>query len=152
MKRSHQYARSTRVCLALSAWITLLAISPASAADYYWDADGATPGFGDADSTTWDATGTGNLWSTDATGSSATAAIQTTTADDLFFGTAATSISGDITIAGPVNANSVFNAGGNPAGTTPTINFSATGSYERANNNGNFPAGTTFTGNAISFT
>ncbi|MFO8027989.1 MAG: hypothetical protein R6U56_10025, partial [Opitutales bacterium] len=76
----------------------------------------------------------------------------TTTADDLFFGTADLSIGGTITIDGVVEANSVFNEGVNFAGTTPTINFSDTGSYTRARNNGAFPADMTFTGAATSFT
>lgn len=46
----------------------------------------------------------------------------------------------------------MFNEGVNFAGTTPTINFSATGSYTRAKNNGAFPADMTFTGAATSFT
>ena len=50
----------------------LVAVVPAHAVTYYWDSDGTTPGFGDANGT-W---GSGTFWSTvTGTGASAGTAI-----------------------------------------------------------------------------
>jgi len=55
---------------------------------YYWDANGATAGFGTA-SGTW---GSSTFWSTDPAGTSVPAVTSTTTADDVNFGNGATGL------------------------------------------------------------
>ncbi|MEY4488319.1 MAG: hypothetical protein RIQ79_827, partial [Verrucomicrobiota bacterium] len=63
--------------------MTALAIPSGRAATYYWDTNSTTTGSGAATGT-WDSS-VSALWSTDSTGASATSAVTTTTADDLFF-------------------------------------------------------------------
>ncbi len=100
------------------------ATSSAFAAEYYWDSDGATPGFGNTTGT-W---GTNDFWSTDATGSSAINPVTTTTSDTVNFGTATldygASPSGVAVsvAAGGVSVNSItFGAGQTTAVTIGTL-------------------------------
>ncbi len=83
-------------------------VTPAFAATYYWDTNGATPGFGTA-SGTW---GTDTYLSTDSTGSSATAGPATTTSDAMLFGSGTAGLgAGTVTVNGTQNsANIVFYA------------------------------------------
>ncbi len=71
---------------------SILAVSSASAATYYWDNNGATASAVTA-SGTWSTGGT--TWSTDANGTTATSAVTTLITDDLVFsaGTASTGAS-----------------------------------------------------------
>jgi autotransporter-associated beta strand protein len=86
---------------------TLLTVPTALAVNLYWDTDGATSGAGGPSPTaTWAAGGT--TWSTDSLGATATAAVTTTTDDDLVFaaGTNATGAYA-ITLADGQNARSL---------------------------------------------
>ncbi|HVE16157.1 MAG TPA: autotransporter-associated beta strand repeat-containing protein [Chthoniobacterales bacterium] len=112
MKKSLQTA-SRNVALATA----LLVAANASAATYYWDTNGATPGSGAATGT-WDS-GISALWTTDATGSIATSAITTAIDSDLIFSAGSNGTAGTITVSGAQLANSltfaqpglVFNSG-----------------------------------------
>jgi hypothetical protein len=108
------------------------AASSAHAAEFDWDNNADTAGFGTAGGT-W-AAPTVSLWSNDPTGVAATgASITTTSSDALKFGTATDGLAADtITASGTVSANSltfgsasgaVTLSGGTLAmgGTTPTI-------------------------------
>lgn len=63
---------------------SLLAVSSASAATYYWDSNSTTAGFGNT-AGTW---GSSAFWSTDSAGTAATANTTITSADSINFGTA----------------------------------------------------------------
>jgi fibronectin-binding autotransporter adhesin len=71
-------------------------LTPATAATYYWDTDGATPGFGTA-SGTWNSSG---FWSTSPAGDVATAAPTITTADAVYFGTDTLGLGGGMVTVG----------------------------------------------------
>ena len=127
--------------LLASACACLIISQTAKAADYWWDSNTATSGFGNAIST-W---GTSAFWSTSSAGTATTTAATTTSSDTVNFGTATLNYA-NATVgiaAGGVTVNSiVYGAGqttsinlgtaGNAltlAGTTPTItvnNLSAT--------------------------
>lgn len=93
---------------------SLMAVSSASAATYYWDGNDATLGFGAAGGTWADpTTGTATSgWSTDSTGATAVDgnSVITTTADSVNFGTNTALYglaAGTITVSGTVNAGSI---------------------------------------------
>ncbi len=90
--------------------LSAFSLTTASADTYYWDNDGATPGFGTA-AGTWAAPTTGDStqgWSADSTGSTVPSTYTTTTSDALFFGTGSVGLgSGTITVSGTVEANSL---------------------------------------------
>lgn len=150
--------KSTLRAFLSTAGSSLLAVSAAAAGTYYWDSDGdGTAGFGSA-AGTWSSAGTGNLWSPsptgDGVGGAAVADYATTTDDDLFFGTASLAYTGATTISGTVNAKSVVQASTHNsfvAGTSPVINFGATGSYESLKSTATLPV-LTFTGAGTSLT
>ena len=137
---------------------TLLTITYAYA-DYYWDSDNATAGFGTT-AGTWSSSVSslsGNGFTTDATGATditGNADVATTTSDSVFFGTATVPYTGTTTISGTVNAGYLYQGATHPnfAGTTPTINFAAVGTFESSAPNRNFPAGTIITGAGTSLT
>ena len=108
----------------------ILSSGNASAQPYYWDNDGATPGFGTAAGTWADST-TGNAtqgWSTSTTGVVVPGDVTTLITDSLNFGLTATGLaSGTITVSGMVNAGSLTFASGSGAITLSdgTINLGA---------------------------
>lgn len=78
--------------------------SVARAVPYYWDTNAATAGSGSANGT-W---GAGSmLWSTDSTGATATGAVTTTSADDLFFSAGTNGTGGTVTVSGTQIAHSL---------------------------------------------
>lgn len=81
-----------------------------SAATYYWDNNGSTPGFGTA-SGTWSVPTSGNAsqgWSTSSGGTLVSGNITTTVGDDVNFGTAALALgAGTITVSGNVTNNTI---------------------------------------------
>jgi hypothetical protein len=90
----------------------------AHATTYFWDADGATPGFTALPTGTW---GTDTFWSTDATGSSAGANTPITSTDDVNFGSASSGFSttaSTVTISGAQSVNSITFGKGNTANLT----------------------------------
>jgi fibronectin-binding autotransporter adhesin len=92
------------VLLAASA---LLAAPSVHAANYYWDNNGSTAGFGDAGGT-WASPTTG-LWSTSNAGTATPGSVTTGSADTLFFGYSATGLgAGTITVSGTVNAREMI--------------------------------------------
>ena len=100
----------------LAAFASLAAVSVAQAATYYWDADGATPGFTASPTGTW---GTSTFWSTDSTGSTAGANTTITSADDVNFGSATSGVvaaSSTVTISGTQNVRSITLGAGNTGG------------------------------------
>ena len=79
-------------------------VTPAFAATYYWDTNGATAGFGTAGGT-W---GSSNYISTDSTGSSATAGTATTTNDSMNFGSGTAGLAaGTVGITGTRNSGNI---------------------------------------------
>jgi fibronectin-binding autotransporter adhesin len=77
--------KTNRNNLLLLAAISMACTAPiAFAADYYWDSDDTTPGFGNTTGI-WD---TAPFWSNDATGASTTALTPITSSDTVNFGTA----------------------------------------------------------------
>lgn len=143
MEQRYKICQNTRSYIVSILGSSLLVATHSTAADYYWDTNSDTAGFGSASGTTWSSVAANNFWSTSPTEEALVTDYATLTTDDLYFGTESLPLSGSVTIDGTVNANSIFNAAGNFSGTNPTINFSAEGSYTRANNNGSFPSGTT---------
>ncbi|MCU0797202.1 MAG: autotransporter-associated beta strand repeat-containing protein [Akkermansiaceae bacterium] len=120
----------------LAATSSLLLALPSPAADYWWDSNGTTAGFGNT-AGTW---GTSSFWGTSSAGTSATANPTITSSDTVNFGTGAASNSNYNNsavgiAAGGVTANSIVfganqwrginlgTAGNtlNLSGTTPTI-------------------------------
>lgn len=92
----------------------LLAAPAASAANYYWDSNGATIGFAAA-SGTWLAPtpGPSQGWTTDSNGLSAIGSVTTATTDNLFFGSNAWALpSGTVTVSGTVDADNLTFPGG----------------------------------------
>ena len=86
MKPTH-HSRAVSLSAALAA-AALTFSSTAYAADYYWDNNDNTAGFGTAGGTWLNPTPGGTTgWSTDSTGASAIGSVTTATADTLFFGT-----------------------------------------------------------------
>jgi len=86
MKPTHN-SRAVSLSAALAA-AALTISSTAYAADYYWDNNDSTAGFGTAGGTWLNPTPGGTTgWSTDSTGASAIGSVTTATADTLFFGT-----------------------------------------------------------------
>jgi autotransporter-associated beta strand protein len=83
----------------------LLANSSLQAADYWWDSNSTTAGFGSTNGT-W---GTSSFWSTDSTGASATANTTILSTDDVHFGTASDGYTGGrtVTISGTRTFNSM---------------------------------------------
>jgi fibronectin-binding autotransporter adhesin len=75
---------STRRHLLAIAASSLMAVSSASAATYYWDSNSTTAGFGNT-AGTW---GSSTFWSTNSDGTGATANTTITSADTVNFGTA----------------------------------------------------------------
>jgi autotransporter-associated beta strand protein len=104
MKRKPSVQMITKAVVLASA---LMFGNTVSAADYYWDNNDTTNGFGTAGGT-W-ADPTVNLWSLDPTGVAAReASVTTGTSDALHFGTAAVGLAaGTITVSGTVSANSL---------------------------------------------
>ena len=90
MKNSHTSALNSlsRSKTALAAALLALSSFTTQAANYYWDTDGATAGFGTAGGTWLNPTPGGTTgWSTDSTGASAIGSVTTTTGDIMYFGT-----------------------------------------------------------------
>jgi fibronectin-binding autotransporter adhesin len=91
----------------------------ASALDYYWDNDGANPGFGSPAAGTWADPTTGNAsqgWSTSTTGELLPANVSTDTTDTVFFGNGATGLgAGTINVSGTVSAGNMTFASGSGA-------------------------------------
>ena len=86
MKPTHN-SRAVSLSSALAA-AALTFSGTASAADYYWDNNDNTAGFGTAGGTWLNPTPGGTTgWSTDSTGVSAIGSVTTATADNLYFGT-----------------------------------------------------------------
>ncbi len=126
-------------CLSLALSSPFLPQS-ALAASYYWDNDGATPGFGTA-AGTWAVPTIGNAtqgWSEAPDGTTEPVDVTTTSADDLYFGTATGLGSGSVTVSGTVDANRLTFGSGSDAitltggtialgGTTPRITLNNTG-------------------------
>ena len=81
---------------------SLLTISYAQA-QFYWDSNSTTAGFGST-AGTW---GTSAFWSTSSAGTAATANTAITAADDVNFGTASAGYTGIVTISGTQTANSI---------------------------------------------
>jgi autotransporter-associated beta strand protein len=106
---------AARLSFPLAAAIAaLLAVPAVSAADYYWDSNGATIGFAAA-SGTWLAPtpGPSQGWTTDSNGLAAIGSVTTATTDNLFFGSTAWALpSGTVTVSGPVDAGNLTFAGG----------------------------------------
>ena len=105
---------TTRLSFPLaSAIAAMLVAQSASAADYYWDTNDATIGFGTAGGT-WLAPTPGPTagWTTDSTGATAIGSITTATTDNLFFGSTAWIPSGAITVSGTVDAGNLTFAAG----------------------------------------
>ncbi|MEH2487907.1 autotransporter outer membrane beta-barrel domain-containing protein [Bradyrhizobium sp. AZCC 2230] len=102
-----------------------LAATSAQATDYFWDTNGATAGAGGpAPSGTWSAGGT--TLSTSSTGTAATGAVTTTTADRLFF-SAGTDATGayTVTVNGTQSINSLIFQEGTASLIGGTVNFGA---------------------------
>lgn len=113
-----------------------LATVSAYAANYYWDTNGATAGFGTAGGT-WAAPTPGPTtgWSTDSTGASAIGSVTTAHGDSTRFGTDAVGLAaGTITISGTVStSNLFFGKGSGPITLTgDTISLATGGSQIRA--------------------
>ena len=105
---------TTRLSFPLaSAIAAMLVAQSASAADYYWDTNDATIGFGTAGGT-WLAPTPGPTagWTTDSTGATAIGSITTATTDNLFFGSTAWIPSGGIAVSGTVDAGNLTFAAG----------------------------------------
>ncbi|PXA05501.1 hypothetical protein DDZ13_01120 [Coraliomargarita sinensis] len=172
MNRRTKSCRTAVRYLSIIAGGSLLALTSASAVDYYWDSNDGTSGFGSADGT-WltptPSTATSGF-STDSTGSTAISGnpdVSTTTADNIFFGTSTNvdldpdpdplvdGFDGVITIDGTVSANSIYFASSVPnwvAGTNPVLNFSAEGSYYHGTNGTHRLPTVELTGATISMT
>jgi len=122
---------SSRLTTAFTAF-TLLASTAAHAAPFYWDNDGATPGFGTATGT-WTTPTTGDAtqgWSPDNTGATLPVDVTTAHGDTAHFGTDTTGLgSGTINIVGPVDVTNVRfgKATGGITLSGGTINFVAGG-------------------------
>jgi fibronectin-binding autotransporter adhesin len=103
MKPTHN-SRAVSLSSALAA-AALTFSGTASAADYYWDNNDNTAGFGTAGGTWLNPTPGGTTgWSTDSTGASAIGSVTTATADNLYFGTDANGLAaGTITLPGTVS-------------------------------------------------
>lgn len=76
---------------------------PLQAATFFWDTNGSTAGSG-AVTGTW---GTSAFWSTDSTGSSATANTTITNADDVVFSAGTNGTTGTVTVSGAQVASSI---------------------------------------------
>jgi hypothetical protein len=87
-----------RWSLSLAALILISCGCNLFATTYYWDTNGATAGSGAADGT-WDSS-VSALWTTDATGASATQAVTTVSTDSLIFSAGANGSAGTITVNG----------------------------------------------------
>ena len=106
-------SRSAGSCLLLAA-AAVFAVSTAQATTYYWDNNGSTAGFGNANGT-WAATTTGNStqgWSISSAGNVTVSDVTTlstnATTDALNFGTASAGLgAGTITVSGTVNAGAI---------------------------------------------
>ncbi len=109
--RHHSQPTFTRLSLTLALVALLPTAQNSLAADFYWDNNGATAGFGTAGGT-WAAPTTGDAtqgWSTDATGATLPSNVTTTTSDSLYFGTETDGLaSGTITISGNVEAQNLY--------------------------------------------
>ena len=112
MKLRHLFPARLSFPLA-SAIAALLGGQSASAADYYWDTNGTTIGFGTAGGT-WAAPTPGPTagWTLDSTGATALGSINTGLTDNLFFGSTAWIPSGGIAVSGTVNAGNLTFAAG----------------------------------------
>ena len=72
---------------ALAAALLTLSSATIQAADYYWDTNGNTAGFGTASGTWLNPTPGGTTgWSADSTGASAIGSVTTATGDIMYFG------------------------------------------------------------------
>jgi fibronectin-binding autotransporter adhesin len=94
------------------AWLMHFTSPTASAVGgpYFWDNDGATPGFGVATGT-WTTPTVGSAtegWSTSLTGDLLPGTVATDTTDTLNFGSSTTALAaGTVTVSGTVNANKI---------------------------------------------
>jgi autotransporter-associated beta strand protein len=126
-------SRSIVIALAVLA----IATSSARAATNYWDNNAADPGFGTANGT-W---GLEDRWTADPTGAVIPLVAETTTADDLHFGTASNGLRyGTITVSGTNQGfrTMTFGAASEPIMFSGgTLNLAATGSRIYANNYSN---------------
>ena len=102
--------------------LTLIGVSQAPGATYYWDDDAATAGFGTAGASagTWEAPTAGTIagWSLSSTGANAFAAFTTGIGDTLNFGNGATGLAAGtitITVSGAVDAGNITFASGSGA-------------------------------------
>lgn len=96
-------------CFLAAVGVASLAVSSSSAANYYWDDDGATPGFGTAGASTgtWAAPTAGPTagWSESSTGANAFSSVTTASGDVLNFGTSTLGlVAGTITVSGTVTS------------------------------------------------
>ena len=103
IKKSNLIPSAVRSLLLGGATI-LAAVATTHAANFYWDTDGTTPGFG---SLTNENFGTAAYWSTSPTGEAETATYATANAggtilqsDNLYFGTSAYPYSGTLSVSG----------------------------------------------------
>ena len=98
----------------LAAFASLATVSFAQTT-YYWDADGATPGFSTSPTGTWGGFSGSAFWSTDSTGSTTGANTTITSADDVNFGSAGSGVaaSSTVTISGTQNVRSITLGAGN---------------------------------------
>ena len=102
----------SRITLGAAFLLALQAMPSLHAATYYWDTNNSTAGFGTAGGT-WAAPTTNNStqgWSTNSAGTASLSGTTTTTsADNLYFGTASSPLSaGTVTVSGTVSANQIY--------------------------------------------
>ncbi len=118
------------LCCAVAASAAVMAM-PSAYAQYYWDNDGSTLGFGTA-SGTWTVPTTGNStqgWSTSSNGTVTPTDYTTTTSDSLNFGTSAFGLgAGTINVSGTVDAGDMTFGSASGAITLSggTVNLAAT--------------------------
>ena len=107
---TNSHRTQSSVCLLAGALLFYIVAISAHSANYYWDANGSTAGFGTAGGT-WGAPTPGPTigWSTDSTGASAIGSITTAHGDSARFGTDAIGLAaGTITIPGTVSTSNLF--------------------------------------------
>jgi fibronectin-binding autotransporter adhesin len=102
----------SRITLGAAFLLALQTMPSLHAATYYWDTNNSTAGFGTAGGT-WAAPTTNNStqgWSTNSAGTASLSGTTTTTsADNLYFGTASSPLSaGTVTVSGTVSANQIY--------------------------------------------
>ncbi|MGC4033456.1 MAG: autotransporter-associated beta strand repeat-containing protein [Tepidisphaeraceae bacterium] len=119
-------SRTAAIMLAAAVAVALpLAGQTAQAVTYYWDTNGTTGNFGNT-AGTW---GTSTFWNTNSAGTPAPTVINTTTADDLNFGTTvatATTINTTGTTQGFLGITFGSGQGGTTIATGGTLNMAAT--------------------------